>query len=130
MCTPNTELQFCTFNNVLEIKNIYVWTLNRYIKPRTFYFNGRIKNFYENLGNGISVENINNELNNENIFSFDYIPQENDRLHICFNAENKENYKHFSLIFMRGEWSLDRYSVLSNMEENIATGKIIIKEKS
>ncbi|PVV56519.1 hypothetical protein [Chryseobacterium sp. HMWF035] len=106
MCTPNTELQFCTCTegNINDIKDIYIWTLYKYLGSRESSLRGKILMPTYNFENGISTENISSKLNEGNIFDFEYTPQERDTLHIKFNAKNRAEYKYFSVIFRDGIW--------------------------
>lgn len=102
MCIPNTELRFCTCAeaDIYEIKNIYIWTLRRYLGPKESNRRGKIMIPTENFNNGISIENIIAKLTAENVFDFEYAPKERDTLHISFNAKNREKYLYFSLIYI------------------------------
>ncbi|ANF49534.1 hypothetical protein A0O34_02740 [Chryseobacterium glaciei] len=134
MCTPNTELQFCTCveGDIYEVKDIYIWTLSMYIDSKKSMIRGKIMKSTEDFENGISAENIISKLNEENIFDFEYTPKERDTLHISFNAENREEYKYFSLIFRDGIWRKGRNPVFVSVEKSIAKGelKVLYKEEN
>lgn len=82
------------------------------------------------LGNGISINAIILKLNTGNIFDFDYTPQERDSLHICFNAENREEYKYFSLIYLDMLWQVGRNPAFRSIEKDIAKGKLKCNENN
>lgn len=134
MCAPGNEITFCTCveGNIDEIKDIYIWTLSRYIGPKESMRKGKIMIPVKDFENGISAENIISKLNTENIFDFEYTAQERDTLHISFNAKNTAEYKYFSLIFREGKWQEGRNSVFTSIIKKIAGGevKIMNKEKS
>jgi hypothetical protein len=126
MCTPNTKLQFCTCieGDINDVKNIYIWTLLRYLSSKESRLRGKIMMPIYDFENGISAENISSKLNEGNIFDFDYAPQERDTLHIKFNAKNNEEYKYFSLIFRDGIWQEGNNPFFSSRLEEIAEGEI------
>lgn len=130
MCTPNTELQFCTCieGDIYEIKDIYIWTLRRYVDSKESLMRGKIMKSTKDFENGISVENIIAKLSLGNIFDFEYTPQEKDSLNISFNAENREEYKYFTLIFKENIWQESSNPAFVSINKSIAEGEIIIKE--
>ena len=130
MCTPNTKLQFCTCieGDIYDVKDIYIWTLRRYVDSKESLMRGKIMKSTKDFENGISVGNIIAKLNLENIFDFEYTPQEKDSLNISFNAENKEEYKYFTLIFKENIWQEGRNPAFVSINKSIAEGEIIIKE--
>lgn len=134
MCTPNTELQFCTCveGDIYEVKDIYIWTLNNYVGSKESMIRGKIMQSTEDFENGISAENILSKLNNGNIFDFDYTPQERDTLSISFNAKNRAEYKYFSLIVRDGIWQNGRNPAFVSIHKEIAQGevKVIYKEEN
>lgn len=134
MCTPNTELQFCTCveGDIYEAKDTYIWTLRSYVGSKESLIRGKIMKSTEDFENGISAENILSKLNDGNIFDFDYTPQERDTLHISFNAKNRVEYKYFSLIFRDGIWQKGRNPVFVSIEKNISKGelKVLYKEEN
>ena len=131
MCIPNTELQFCTCveGNISDIKDIYIWTLRTFVGLKESDRRGKIMIPVENLGNGITIENVIARLNTGNIFDFEYIPKERDTLHISFNAKNRSDYKYFSLIYINKIWEQGSNPVFTSISNQIAEGEIIIKEK-
>lgn len=134
MCTPNTELQFCTCTegDIYETKDIYIWALYRYHGSREPLIRGKVMMPVKDFENGISAENMISKVNHENIFDFDYTPQERDTLYISFNAKNRTEYKYFTLIFRDGVWQKGNNPVFGSIEEEIAKGKIkvIYKEEN
>jgi hypothetical protein len=134
MCTPNTELQFCTCvqGDIYEIKDIYIWTLSSYLGTKESMIRGKIMKSTEDFENGISAENIISKLNHENIFDFEYLPKERDTLDINFNAKNRTEYKYFTLIFRDGIWQKGRNLAFVSIQKEIAQGEIkaIYKEEN
>ena len=131
MCTPNTEIQFCTCasDDELQNKNIYVWSLYRYLGHRESKLRGKIMLPTTDFQNGISVENITSKLNKGNIFDFEYQPSEGDTLHISFNSENYNDYVYFSLIFKGNNWKEGNNPAFVSVKENIAKGEVKIMHK-
>lgn len=108
------------------LKPTYIWKLSRHIRSKEErpQFVGGVKIIADNLNNGITTSIIINKLNEENIFDFPYIPKEKDTLVISYK---KENYNmSLSLIFLNGKW---KEGLSIGLEEYIAEGEIIIKEK-
>jgi hypothetical protein len=134
MCTPNTELQFCTCaeGNINDIKDIYIWSLYRYHGSRESLIRGKVMMPVKDFENGISAEHMTSKLNHGNIFDFDYTPQERDTIHISFNAKNRAEYKYFTLIFRDGVWQEGRNPWFVSIEKNIAKGevKVLYKEEN
>ncbi len=134
MCTPNTELQFCTCigGDIYETKNIYIWTLYSYMGSRESGIRGKILMPTNDFENGISAENILLKLNNGNIFDFDYTPQERDTIHLSFNAKNRAEYKYFSVILRDGVWQEGGNPYFTSIKKEIAEGeiKVIYKEEN
>lgn len=134
MCTPNTELQFCTCADEIELttNNIYVWKLYRYIGSKESRLVGKILIPIVDFENGISVENIISKLNYGNIFDFDYSPSERDSIHISYNAEYHFEYKYFELIYKKGKWREGGNPFFTSIEETIAKGeiKVIYKDEN
>ncbi|SIS32842.1 hypothetical protein SAMN05421639_102392 [Chryseobacterium shigense] len=134
MCTPNNEIKFCTCieGNIHDIKDIYIWILNRYEGSKASSRLGKIMIITKDLENGISIKNITAKLNTENIFDFDYTPQEKDTLDISFNAKNRDEYKYFTLIFKDKTWQEGRNPVFTTISKDIAKGEIqiIYKEEN
>lgn len=134
MCTPNTELQFCTCaeGNINDIKDIYIWSLYRYHGSRESLIRGKVMMPVKDFENGISAEHMTSKLNHGNIFDFDYTPQERDTIHISFNAKNRAEYKYFTLIFRDGVWQEGRNPLFVSIEKNIAKGevKVFYKEEN
>lgn len=126
MCNVTNTIKFCTCVNedLKKEKDIYIWTLYRYLGSRESKFVGKIMLPVDDLNNGITVENIISKLNKENVFDFDYTAVDKDSLHICFNAEKFNHYKYFTLIFKKGVWQEGSNSFTSALEEVIAKGKI------
>ncbi|BEV03938.1 hypothetical protein [Chryseobacterium gambrini] len=130
MCTPNTELQFCTCaeGNINDIKDIYIWSLYRYHGSRESLIRGKVMMPVKDFENGISAEHMTSKLNHGNIFDFDYTPQERDTIHISFNAKNRAEYKYFTLIFRDGVWQEGRNPWFVSIEKNIAKGEVKVCE--
>lgn len=131
MCTANNEIKFCTCaeGNIDEIKNIYIWTLNRYMSSKESRIRGIIMRPIEGFENGISTDGILSKLNMGNIFDFEYTPQERDTLQIRFNAKHRVEYQYFSLIFKDKIWQKGRNPAFTSKEEKIAEGEVQIMYK-
>ncbi|MBB4804934.1 hypothetical protein HNP38_000206 [Chryseobacterium defluvii] len=132
MCTFNNEIKFCTCveEDIYEIKDIYIWSLNRYVGKRETNRRGKIMIPVNDFENGISTESIILKLNTGNIFDFEYIPEERDTLYISFNAKNNEEYKYFKLIFRDKCWQEGSNPAFVSINKNIAKGEIIIEKQT
>lgn len=108
------------------LKPSYIWKLSRHIRSKEErpQFVGRIKIMTDNLNNGITTSIIINKLNEGNIFDFPYIPKEKDTLMISYKEGNYNTS--ISLIFLDERW---KKGFSNSLEEYIAEGEIIIKEK-
>ncbi len=131
MCASGNEIKFCTCveGSIDEIKNIYIWTLSRYIGSKESMRRGKIMIPVKDFENGISAENIISKLNTENIFDFEYTAQERDTLHISFNADTTAEYKYFSLIFRDERWREGRNPFFTSISKKIASGEIKLINK-
>lgn len=108
------------------LKPTYIWKLSRHIrlKEERPQFVGGVKIMADNLNNGITTSIIINKLNEGNIFDFSYTPEEKDTLIISYIGEIWSTY--LPLIFLEGFW---KEGFFHSLEEYIAEGEIIIKEK-
>uniref|UniRef100_UPI004049FEBA hypothetical protein n=2 Tax=Flavobacterium sp. TaxID=239 RepID=UPI004049FEBA len=122
MCKQNNEIIFCTCVDEDLEKCKYIWTLDKFIESSRLI--GKILMPIEDFGNGISSEKIVEKINKENIFDFEYIPQEWDCLHISINTGNRLEYKYFSLLYEKGKWR-EGGKAFSRWK-NIAKGEIKI----
>jgi hypothetical protein len=104
MCKQNNEIKFCTCigENIDIAKDKYIWTLNKFLGSKGI--KGKILKPIEDFGNGITIEIVLDKINNENIFDFEYIPEEKDCLTINIKGETRSEYKYFSLLFENGKW--------------------------
>lgn len=105
-----------------EIPIIYVWHLYRYIgKDEENYELGRYIFPTDDIGNGLNAEWIALNLNIENCFDFEYIPNEGDNLYI---TQNIELSPYISFIFKNGEWIIDHYDPFSYITKHVNEGKV------
>lgn len=126
MCTPTNEIQFCTCidEDLKETKDIYIWTLYRYLGEYKSELRGKILMVIKDFYNGISIQSVTEKLNNGNVFDFDYIPKERDSLHISFNASNRREYNYFKVIYRKGRWQEGGNPFFGSHLEKINGGKI------
>jgi hypothetical protein len=104
-----------------KIPLIYVWRLYRYAGKTFSSEIGRYLVPSDNIGNGLDEEWIQLNLNYENCFDFDYVPQEGDNLEI---AQNVKDSRYLSFIFKNGEWVADNYDPFQHDRTRITRGKV------
>ena len=110
-----------------DIPLIYIWHLYKYKgKDEVNMMLGRYILPSDDLGHGLNTEWIALNLNVENCFDFDYIPNEGDNLII---GQNVDLSPYVSFIFKNGIWITDDYDPFSDITENIFNGKIKEVEK-
>jgi len=85
---------------------------------------GKVARYTENFENGISSDELIDQMNSENIFDFDYTPNENDCLNVSTNENNA--HKYFKIIYKNEKWTSGGNPVFRSVLENIASGKIEI----
>lgn len=98
MCDITGPLKLCTCNSEIDKSKPY-WVLKTICLTSSLDIRSKI---IGTLSSDIDSERILVErLNNENLFDFDYNPQENDTLQIIFS-----NIHRFSFKFNSGKWSV------------------------
>lgn len=103
-----------------EIPLIYIWRLFRHVnKEKEWAELGRYMMPSDNIGKGLDAEWIALNLNVENCFDFEYIPQEGDNL---FIQKNEILGKYISFIFKDNEWIIDHYDPFTTDVEHIKDG--------
>lgn len=127
MCQNNLEIKFCTCAKMVkENMNEYYWVLNRFIGTKENNRRGKIAIPLNDLGNGITTDNIIEFLNKNNCFDFEYLPQDLDTLVISiFKENNHRNY--FSLIFKNNSWIKGNNPAFRSIKKPIAEGKVEVK---
>lgn len=105
------------------LESDYVWILTRLVGLKEGKFVGKILPPTNDLGNGITPENLIEQLNQSNIFDFEYEPNENDSLKISFQKVS-ELKEYFTLIYRDGKWQSGRNPLFSSITKQIAKGKI------
>lgn len=130
MCQDNTKFIFCTCEDVRknlsdsEAVKDYTWTLIKFLGLKKKLSRGKIAIPKQDLGNGVTIENILHQLNSKTeSFDFDYQPKEKDCLKISVSNIN-DRTKHFSVLYKNGNWIEGRNSPFITISEKIATGKI------
>lgn len=124
MCEISKEYKLCTCDDLAPNDKKNIWTLTRYIGHRKTDRIGKILRTSDDLGNGISREQLILQMNTKNCFDFEYIPNENDSLHVSTNDDN--TYKYFNIIYKNGLWIEGGNPVFTSITETIAEGKIEI----
>ena len=124
MCNQNHQFIFCACGSEEEIlESDYIWVLTRFLGQKEGKFVGKILPPASDLGNGITPESLVEQLNQSNIFDFEYEPNENDSLRISTQKAG-ELKKYFTLIYRDGKWQSGRNPLFSSITEQIAKGKI------
>jgi hypothetical protein len=80
------------------------WSLDRYIGSEASKIRIALKSMDLDLGNGITIDSMLEQMNSRNCFDFDYKPIEKDRLRISNCADNYNEHKYFGLLFRDGKW--------------------------
>lgn len=105
-----------------EIPLIYIWRLSRFIeKYKDSTLIGRYILPSDDIGKGLNAEWILLNLNIENCFDFDYIPNEGDNLKI---SSNEYYSPYISFIFKNNEWVLDHYDPFEEEIKDFAQGLV------
>ena len=100
MCQISDHIKFCTCNTVSMLDGNW-WMLFRrkegYIKVGQMFFYQTDLKIVES-----ELHKLLNNLNTTNLFDFNYIPQENDKLRI--NLKHIEKESEFDFLFIQGQW--------------------------
>lgn len=125
MCQSTDNYKFCTCSSLKELREKeYLWELTRYIKSEYSGIMGLIMMPVQDLGNGISVNNILKFLNSmSNPFDFDYMPKEKD----CLEIRNKRT-DYFMFIYENNKWKKGRNHPFSSVTKSIKKGFLKNKE--
>lgn len=130
MCQQKNKIIFCTCSEKStngesnEFLNDYSWNLSRYLGSKDTLLRGKIVIPKKDLGNGITVENILQQLNsNTESFDFDYIASERDCLNIDI-PDPTERIRYFKVIHINGEWTEGGNNIFTSITKTIAEGKI------
>ncbi len=103
-----------------NISSIYIWRLFRNInKEKEWAELGKYLMPSNDIGKGLNSEWIALNLNVENCFDFNYIPQEGDNL---FIQKNEILGKYISFIFRNKEWKIEHYDPFNIITEHITDG--------
>ena len=102
------------------------WSLDRYIGSETSKMRIALKAMDLDLGNGITIDLMLEQMNSCNCFDFDYKPIEKDRLIISNCADNYNDHKYFGLLFRDGKWVKGDYY----MNKLPHKGMIVISKKT
>ncbi len=105
MCQPSPKLQLCTCSNTIfpPIKKQpirYVWNLKKYVGPSTLGMDGICIEPQTKLNEILSAEFVVQQLNETNIFDFDYTPQKLD----CLTIERLEKKKRGKVVYSLSEF--------------------------
>lgn len=104
-----------------NIPLIYVWKLFRYNGETNGEEMGKYILPSSNIGKGFDAEWIVLNLNDENCFDFEYVPEEGDNLII---SENVTLGPYISFIYKEKNWTIDHYDPFSTEIEEKQNGKI------
>lgn len=113
MCELSEDLKLCTCNTVSFSEGNY-WAISRrkkgWIVIGQTIFNENQLNIKNN-----ELDQLLEKINKKNIFDFDYIPHENDKLKVNFNVAGKNS--DFEFIFSKGQWKYYHQSAFEKFEE-------------
>jgi hypothetical protein len=102
----------------------YTWTLYKYLGLSKEVILGRYTFPSNDIGNGLTVNFVLQELNIRNCFDFEYNPNEGDNLIIS----NAESLTRIEFIFREEQWVEDHYSPFSDDYEEFDRGKVTKNE--
>jgi len=127
------EILLCSNDNTTDENNFIEgleWSLDRYLGFKESKIRRARRTMTKDLGYGINIDQMIEEMNSRNCFNFDFNPLEKDRL-LIYNNHKGRNYKYFGLIHSSGKWIQgDYYSTKLPVKgkkiilENIAKGRI------
>lgn len=132
MCQEKKIFIFCTCqeekqNNPknVELLDNYSWALTKFLGLKETSIRGKIVMPKNDLGNGLTIENILNQLNNNiDSFDFEYSPTERDCLDINVSRPT-ERVSYFKISYRNGSWIEGGNPAFRTIYEKIADGKII-----
>lgn len=127
MCNSSSKIyKFCTcateHDTVLED---YTWTLTRFLETKQTLIRGKIVIPKDDLGNGIHIDSILEQLNSLSCFDFDYSPEEKDCFKI-YTPHATERTRYLSVIYRNGLWEKGANPAFASRTEKIAEGKITV----
>lgn len=102
----------------------YDWMLYKFIGMSDEEEMGSYGLPVNNVGNGLTVAFVLNELNKKNCFDFDYQPSEGDNL-IIGKTDARDRIE---FIFRNGHWIEDHYSPFYHNCEKMCSGKLAVIE--
>lgn len=130
MCQANNRIIFCSCvdknedPSTDELTVYYTWDLVRYLGSRESKVRGKIMMPKKDLGNGITLDAIRDQLNSDvTTFDFDYEPSERDCLRLEI-SHPIERFRYFKLIFIDGQWTSGANDVFTSITEEIGRGNI------
>lgn len=121
MCTEGEKLIFCSCEGEID-KSQPNWRLMRYIQTIPSELRGKILMPSKSLDSGFSEALVLQQLNEGNIFDFDYSPQEKDWLRIDAGGSSS---KYLSFYFKADKWHPGRSDdPFRDKYDCIASGKL------
>ena len=108
----------------LELLKDYTWSLTRFVGFKETLLRGKIVGPKDDLGNGLNLNRILNDLNANNIFDFEYQPAEKDCLTLTAPTEDRQ-IKYIKVLFKDGKWAKGRNPAFISISNEIANGKIM-----
>lgn len=114
MCDFNNGFILCKCEDDLSTDKTegteYIWTLYSYMGLNTDRKMGRYVQPVSTIGKGLSATFVQEKLNSDNCFDFDYQPIEGDNLSI----EEVGTSNRIEFIFKENQWKEDHYSPFSH----------------
>ncbi len=141
MCQVSQNIRFCSCADKLaeatkHLKSIYyVWTIERISGINDFAMDGLLMEDPKQLDE-LSAESILKKLNSQNLFDFEYKPQDNDSLEIKRKNPKKRYQKkkligtHLNFYYLLNKWHIGYPNVFTYAYETYKNGKIEILKDS
>lgn len=125
--------------NKYEEKKV-VWSLHKYVEKKVDDGIWQYRGSSEELNKELTAAKFVEELNTENLFDFEYLPEEKDYLHIRIEYVNEEIKSrsrpyidaYISFIFKKGKWTINKgYEHIHNTYKEFKEGIVnILKDRN
>lgn len=151
MCKSNLQIQFCScelnkskerkiepeLEKVAYHQKQFIWSLKKYVGKKHTGMLGQMVMPVEGLNEDLTADYLLWQLNNKNLFDFEYTLAEGDHLEVrqdyvfsyVTGHARPELYEYLSFIFQNGKWKEDVYDIFSNKTKKFKKGFLKIEVK-